>query len=330
MVDENYNDSFEGELPPPDEAWWQMVLKEEGLRYAEPSFDYVMDYLDEGIDPGEPHAVAKSSIDWEYASRIYDSDQSMTMIITGYNRGGLLVQGENISGFVPISHIVSLDHKENNHNENLQKLVGLSIQLKLIECDPERGRIVFSERAAQSGPGTRKKILNTLKPGDCVTGRVTNIKNFGIFVDLGGVEGLIHVSEISWGRVQHPNDAAQIGQVLEVYVIQVDQASSRIALSLKRLSPNPWLTVCQLYQPGQVTEAEITSLDTYGAFARLANGLDGLIHISEIESNKPISHPKEMIHCGQKVKVRILHIDSTNKRLGLSLKLADETTSGSQ
>jgi small subunit ribosomal protein S1 len=248
----------------------------------------------------------------------------MSMIVTGYNRGGLLVQGENISGFVPISHIVSLDHREINQNENLQKLVGQSIRLKLIECDSERGRIVFSERAAQSGPGTRKKILGTLQAGDCITGRVTNIKHFGIFVDLGGVEGLIHVSEISWGRVQHPNDAARIGQVIEVYVIQVDQASARIALSLKRLTPNPWLTVSQLYQPGQIIEAEITSLDTYGAFARLANGLDGLIHISEIESDKPLSHPKEMIQCGQKVKVRILHIDSSKKRLGLSLKLTDD------
>jgi small subunit ribosomal protein S1 len=167
-----------------------------------------------------------------------------------------------------------------------------------------------------------------LKAGDCITGRVTNIKHFGIFVDLGGVEGLIHVSEISWGRVQHPNDAARIGQVIEVYVIQVDQASARIALSLKRLTPNPWLTVNQLYQPGQITEAEITSLDTYGAFARLANGLDGLIHISEIDSDKPLSHPKEMIQCGQKVKVRILHIDSSKKRLGLSLKLTDDPNQG--
>lgn len=326
MVDDTNNDNYQGEPPPLDEAWWQVVLKEEELRNTQSSLDYGMDPYNNNGELGEDPPLDDQGLDWENASRIFDTDQSLTLFVSGYNRGGLLVQGERISGFVPISHIVSLNHQDLSQKENLQKMVGQSIRLKLIECDRERGRIVFSERAAQSGPGTRKKILSNLKAGDCVTGQVTNIKNFGIFVDLGGVEGLIHVSEISWGRVQHPNEAVRIGQTIDVYVIQVDRESARIALSLKRLNPNPWLTVNQVYRPGQITEAEITSLDKYGAFARLDNGLDGLIHISEIDSDKPFTHPKELIECGQKVKVRILHIDSSKRRLGLSLKFTDEST----
>ena len=123
--------------------------------------------------------------------------------------------------------------------------------LKVIECDQERGRVVFSERAAQSQPGSRKLLLKNLQPGHCVVGVVTNVTDFGVFVDLGGVEGLIHVSEISWGRVHHPNDVLQLGQKVEVYVIQVEQERARVALSLKRMYPNPWETAEERYFPGR-------------------------------------------------------------------------------
>jgi len=125
-------------------------------------------------------------------------------------------------------------------------------------------------------------LLNNLQPGDCVRGKVTNITDFGVFVDLGGVEGLVHVSEISWGRVQHPSDVVSAGQEVEAYVIQVDQERSRIALSFKQMQPNPWLTVNERYYPGLKTEAVVTSIVSFGAFARLEEGLDGLIHISEM------------------------------------------------
>jgi small subunit ribosomal protein S1 len=196
-----------------------------------------------------------------------------------------------------------------------------SLVLKVIECDKERGRVVFSERAALAEPGSRIQLLHSLQPGDCVIGTVTNITNFGVFVDLGGVEGLIHVSEISWGRVHHPADVATLGSQVRVHVISVDQERARVALSIKRLHPNPWETAHIRYYPGQVTEAVVTSIVPFGAFARLEEGLDGLIHISEICPDGDGSNPEDCLQEGQRVRVRVLHVDGARQRLGLSLRL---------
>jgi len=183
--------------------------------------------------------------------------------------------------------------------------------------------VVFSERAAQSSPGSRNMLLKNLTPGSCASGTVTNITDFGVFVDLGGVEGLVHVSEISWGRVQHPSEVVQLGEQVIVYVIQVDPKRARVALSLKRLFPNPWETAEERYFPGQIAEAVITSIVPFGAFARLEEGLDGLIHVSEIAQNDESDESGCLLE-GQQVKVRILHVDASKQRLGLSLKLNGE------
>jgi small subunit ribosomal protein S1 len=245
-----------------------------------------------------------------------------TLDVSGHNRGGLLVSGDGLQGFVPISHLleISNDSSLEEPKEVLAAYVGRQIQLKVIECDQDRGRVVFSERAAQATPGSRNELLNNLHPGDTITGRVTNITNFGVFIDLGGVEGLVHVSELSWGRVRHPSDAIQYNQELRVFVISVDQERSRVALSVKRLSPNPWASAAKRYSPGQITAATITSVVPFGAFARLEDGLDGLIHISEIvmDDDTEIS---DYFYEGQTVQVRILHIDASNQRMGLSTKL---------
>jgi small subunit ribosomal protein S1 len=157
-----------------------------------------------------------------------------------------------------------------------------------------------------------------------VVGTITNITNFGVFVDLGGVEGLIHVSELSWGRVQHPTDVVCLGQQIKVYVIHVDQERARVALSLKRLDSNPWETAEERYFPGQITEAIVTSIVPYGAFARLEEGLDGLIHISEMCPDESTSQPEIALKEGQRVRVRILHVDAPKQRLGLSLNLEEQ------
>ena len=161
--------------------------------------------------------------------------------------------------------------------------------------------------------------MNGLKEGDCIIGRITTITDFGAFVELGGIEGLIHISELSWGRVCHPKDVVSPGQEVEVCVVQIDRERSRVALSLKRLLSNPWDTINTRYQPGQVAEAVITNLVSFGAFARLEDGLDGLIHVSELQGNGDNIRPSEIFSEGQRVKVRILHIDSDRQRLGLSL-----------
>jgi small subunit ribosomal protein S1 len=197
------------------------------------------------------------------------------------------------------------------------------VAFKVIECDPERGRVVFSERAALAESGKRNLLFEEIYPSKRVCGVVTNITDFGVFVDLGGVEGLIHVSELSWGRVRHPGEIVTVGESIQAYVLQVDQNRSRIALSMKRLIPNPWETAEQRYKPGQVVNAVITSIVQFGAFARLEEGLDGLIHSSEIVADNPQVDKTEGLYEGQVIQVKILNVNPSRQRLGLSLKITD-------
>jgi small subunit ribosomal protein S1 len=261
-------------------------------------------------------------MDWEKAMQVYEQDQVVSLEVSGCNRGGLLVQGDGLQGFVPISHLVDMPCEQEAIEQDLEKYIELILDLKIIECDQERGRVVFSERAALAEPGSRKQLLESLKPGNCITGKVTNITDFGVFVDLGGVEGLVHVSEISWGRVHHPADVVALGEQVKVHVIQIDQERARVALSIKRLHPNPWETAQERYYPGQITKAVVTSIVPFGAFARLEEGLDGLIHVSEMcDDGGEGNNPRELISEGQEIQVRVLHVDAKRQRLGLSLLL---------
>jgi small subunit ribosomal protein S1 len=198
--------------------------------------------------------------------------------------------------------------------------VGRTLRLKVIECVPEDGRIVFSERAAQAGPGKRAQIFHSLRPGERVQGSVTNITDFGVFVDLGGVEGLIHISELSWGRVAHPGQIVRLGQSVEVEVLDLSPERCRVALSLKRLLPNPWTNIGSELGAGEAVPAVVTSVLSYGAFAKLERGVEGLIHISEM----PLAEgqtAKDFLQEGQSVSVRVLHVDAAHQRMGLSMKL---------
>jgi small subunit ribosomal protein S1 len=264
-----------------------------------------------------------AAVDWERAVELFEMDEPICLQVTGYNRGGLLVSGQELQGFVPISHLVEMpgNKPEAEQEEMLAGYLDRMLQLKIIECDQERGRVVFSERAALSQSGSRNLLLHRLRSGDCVQGTVTNITDFGVFVDLGGIEGLVHVSEISWGRVRHPSDVVRLGELIRVYVIKVEQDRSRVALSMKRLRPNPWETAEERYHIGQVTEAVITSIVPFGAFARLEEGLDGLIHVSEMGSDKDPDILVDTLYEGQTVLVRVLHVDASKQRLGLSLQV---------
>jgi small subunit ribosomal protein S1 len=306
-----------GGPPPIDESWWEAVLAEdESHAPHQPEHPPATNDHRNGAGPIRETLV----MDWDRAMDIYEADQTVSLLVDGYNRGGLLVSGDGLHGFVPISHLVNPPTEQLECENCLEDYLEKALVLKVIECDRERGRVVFSERAALSSPGSRNNLLNQIQPGDCIQGSVTNITDFGIFVDLGGIEGLVHVSEISWGRVHHPMDAVKLGQVVEVYVINIDRERARVALSLKRLRPNPWKTAEQRYHVGQVTPAIITSVVPFGAFARLEEGLDGLIHISEIcpRGQAPSAHTA--LCEGQQVMVRVLHVDSSRQRLGLSLQ----------
>jgi small subunit ribosomal protein S1 len=274
-------------------------------------------------EQAEKHVEAqeKPSADWTRIQQLFHSDEIISLTVTGFNRGGLLVDGDGLHGFVPLSHLVELaGSAPADRDQALGGYVGRAIQLKVIECAPEDGRVVFSERAAQAEPGRRAKIFDSLQSGQKVKGLVTNVTDFGAFVDLGGVEGLIHISELSWGRVGHPSQVVALGQEVEAMVMDIAAERCRVALSLKRLLPNPWLCIERDFAVDQVVPATVTAVLTYGAFARLDVGVEGLIHASEM----PIQEGgavKDFLHEGQRLDVRVLHVDAPHQRMGLSLRL---------
>lgn len=324
MVNKHYPKTIEeinGGPPPQDEAWWGAILAEEESR-PRTTINRTQHPLTATADALH-NPCQQNGVDWMLAQGQFECDGVVQLQVVGHNRGGLLVNGEHLQGFVPISHLVKMPAGKSDADQEqfLAAYLGQDLRLKIIECDQERGRVVFSERAALAEAGSRNLLLQRLGNGDCVLGTVTNVTDFGIFVDLGGVEGLVHVSEISWGRVRHPSDVVTFGEAVQVYVIGVDQERARIALSLKRLTPNPWETAEERYFPGLVTDAVITSILPFGAFARLEEGLDGLIHVSEMSGEAP--DPMLSFQEGQPVRVRILHVDANRQRLGLSLKLDD-------
>lgn len=305
------NQNFDQDMPFLDDGWWASVLAEDESRLPAPA--------------GKPIKIeetANPSPDWNKASALYCQDEIVSLRVTSQNRGGLLVEGEGLNGFVPCSHLVEMSSHpdEDCRDEFLASYIGHTLRLKVIECVPEEGRLVFSERAARAEPGKRPELFNKIQVGQHLNGEVTNVTEFGVFVDLGGVEGLIHISELSWGRVSHPSLICKVGQPVEVLVMEIIPERCRIALSLKRLVPNPWETVQESYPINIVVPAVVTALVPYGAFARLEEGLEGLIHASEIPI-PPNFAVKDVLSPGQSIRVRILQVDASRQRLGLSMKL---------
>jgi small subunit ribosomal protein S1 len=311
MLSKNKDPEVAAENPEVDEGWWASILADE-IAHADLDKDAVVKFA--------PHPVA-SKVNWEHVRTLYDHDEIVVMQVQGYNRGGLLVQGNGIQGFVPVSHLVDMPGgvDEEERRQILANYIGRLLELKVIECEPAQERIVFSERAALAGEGRRKQLFRVLKIGEVVSGTVTNVTEFGAFVDLGGVEGLIHVSELSWGRVQHPGEVLEIGQVVQTLVLQVSEESARVALSLKRLQSNPWETLVKRYKPGDVVPAIVTTIMRFGVFARLDEGVEGLIHISSVNLPQGVRELDKVLNAGQPVNVRILHIDAERRRLGLGL-----------
>jgi len=315
MVNKTYSEGLQGDPQPLDESWWAAELAEEEKTGETGRVTPTSE------TSGGPR---QAKVNWEQARKIYDSDETVTLKVIDYNRGGLLVEDDELQGFVPISHLVNIDCDPGDQavEEREQLLSGYLasiLKLKVIECDPARGRVVLSERAALFEPGRRMQLLENLQPAERISGTVTNVTDFGVFVDLGGLEGLIHVSELSWGRVRHPAEVVTVGEDVQVHVISIDQGRQRVALSLKRMHPNPWETAEVRYHSGQEVEAVITSVMPFGAFARLEEGLDGLIHISEMSFDDELGNPREVVEEGQRVQVRVLHVDANKQRLGLSL-----------
>ncbi|MFQ5406990.1 MAG: 30S ribosomal protein S1 [Anaerolineales bacterium] len=319
--------------PAMDDGWWRAVLgQEENPRATE------RESLSNGGEHGRGYSASATGNGhagnaWDEALRVYNEDETVELLVIGHNRGGLIVSWGSLRGFVPASHLEDfpVDISEQDRRRFLAERVGRTLDLKVIEYDADRGRVVLSERAARSGPGSRQALLTRLKSNDIVEGAVTNVTDFGAFVDLGGVEGLLHVSELSWGRVDHPRQVLSPGQRVRVFVISVEPDKGRIALSLKRLQPDPWATVEERYEVGQIVEGTITDVVPFGAFTCVEDGLEGLIHVSELAEGN-FMHPANVVKQGQTVRARIVSIDGPGRRLGLSLRKAesDDWQSGEQ
>jgi small subunit ribosomal protein S1 len=294
--------------------------------------DNVLVYVVQPETP-EGHAIvsikrARLERQWRIAQEQSDRGELLEAEVIDFNKGGLIVNLDGIRGFVPISQILNLKREDNADNaetqQKLQSMVGRKLQLKIIEINRNRNRLILSERLAvqEWRAKRREELLNELEVGEVRTGTVSNLANFGAFVDLGGADGLVHISQLAWSRVNHPSEVLKVGQKVEVQVLSVDKEKKKIALSIKRAEVDPWTTVETRYAVGQTVTGTITKIAPFGAFARIEDGVEGLIHLSELPSG--VADPKQVLHEGEEVTVRILRIDPERRRLGLSMRQAGE------
>ena len=264
--------------------------------------------------------------DWERAREAMEQEEVLFLPVEEVNRGGIVVRFGRLRGFVPASQILRA-HKESWGGRSPQewtKAIGDTLPLRIIEVDPGRRRLILSERAAgrEARDMLKTRLIEQLNVGDVVTGRVTKLTPFGAFVNLGGADGLVPIAEISWDHIGHPSDVLEEGQEVQVKVIGLDPERKRISLSIRQLQEDPWQVKASQLRVGQLVRGVITRLEKYGAFARLENGLEGLIHISEI-SHERIEHPKEVLQVGEEVTLRIIRIEPERRRIGLSIKKVD-------
>jgi small subunit ribosomal protein S1 len=281
------------------------------------------------VDTEQPDSLivsiyqARLNQDWIQAEEMMASGEIFEGEVMGYNRGGAIVPFGNLRGFIPASHLLDLRRgmDDQQKQQTLTKLRGQKLPLKVIEVDRRRRRLVFSQRDAQKEwqEVRKERLIDQLKEGDVVKGRISGLRSFGAFVDLGGADGLIHISELAWHRVNHPREAVKVGDEFEVYVLGLDKEQQRIALSRKRLLPNPWSTVHERYRDGQLVEGTVTRIVNYGAFVELEPGIEGLLHTSQLPYG-PVEDPKEYIKEGETHLLRVVSVDTERQRIGLSLK----------
>jgi len=257
--------------------------------------------------------------DWDRAKACLSSGEVLELEVTGLNRGGLTVQFERIQGFVPNSHIPGLKRGMRNEKRDAFKRekVGAKMALKFIEVNRSQRRLILSGRTAEKEK--RMQRLHELDRDQVIQGKVVHIVEYGAFVDLDGVDGLVHISELDWRWVKHPSDVVNIGDEVEVKVKEVDVEGERVSLSRKALLPSPWDTVLKRHKVGDLVEGEVTNVRQFGAFVMLSNGIEGLIQESEL-GIVGSGHPQDVLSPGEIVIVRIVDIDAERKRMGLSLR----------
>jgi small subunit ribosomal protein S1 len=270
---------------------------------------------------------------WRSMQEQFDEGVIIEAPVIDHNKGGLIVDC-GIRGFVPISQIVDFPRRPQNEQprdaaqeiaEKLQPYIGRKLRLKILEVNRKANRLILSEKVAlyEERREKRDELFSSLQVGQKVTGNVRSIAPFGIFIDLGGIDGLVHKSELSWNKVNNPESGYRVGEEVEAEVIDINHERGRISLSIRRLQPDPWESTVADFKVGDVIDGTVTKLVNFGAFVRVREGLEGLIHISEL-SHQRVAHPGDVVHEGQVLKLKIISLDSERHRLGLSLKQAEE------
>jgi small subunit ribosomal protein S1 len=266
---------------------------------------------------------------WRVMQERFDAGEIVEARVIEHNKGGLIVD-LGVRGFVPISQIVDFPRRPRDEQprdaaqeiaEKLQPFMGRTLRLKILEVNRKANRLILSEKVAlyEERREKRDELFSSLQVGQRVTGQVRSIAPFGVFVDLGGIDGLVHKTELSWNKVNNPETAYQIGEEVEAEVIDINHERGRISLSIRRLQPDPWQESVAKYQIGDVIEGTVTKLVNFGAFVRVEEGLEGLIHISELSNNR-VAHPADVVKEGDRLQLKIISLDSDRHRLGLSLK----------
>jgi small subunit ribosomal protein S1 len=283
------------------------------------------------VAPETPEGQILLSIDrargergWRLLQQYLDQGESFDGLIVGFNKGGLLANVEGVHAFVPLSQVVGVRaDRDDESGKALASAVGKTLRLKVIELNRRRNRVILSERSALQEWRTQQKdrLLAELREGEVRRGKVTSIRDFGVFVDLGGADGLAHLSELSWERNRRPEELFQVGDEVDAFILKIDPETKKIALSLRRAAPEQWETLVDRFQPGEVVVGRITKLVAFGAFARLDGPVEGLVHISEL-TDRRLSHPNEVVHEGDIVPLKVVRIERDRRRLGLSLRQA--------
>jgi small subunit ribosomal protein S1 len=279
------------------------------------------------------HAVvsidrARQEKSWRILQEQYEAGQVIDAEVVNYNKGGLLVNLDGVRGFVPASQVTEIRGGDDAQKQaDMARLIGNTLQLKIIEINRHRNRLILSERQAlqERRDEMKEKLIEQLREGEVRRGKVSSICDFGAFVDVGGADGLVHLSELSWSRVRHPSEVLSVGQEVDVFVLGINADERKIALSIKRTQAEPWSRVAAKYDVNQLVIGTVTQLANFGAFARIEDGIEGLVHVSEL-SDARISHPRQLVHEGQELLLRIIRIDPQRRRMGLSLRRALEAS----
>ena len=270
---------------------------------------------------------AQEELSWENVEKMVKDESVIDTKIVGFNKGGLIVAVGNLRGFVPSSQLSAVRRSQSTGDtpeQRWQKMVSEPISARIIEVDRERRRLILSEKAAgtESRASMKERVIDELDEGATYTGRVTSLADFGAFVNINGADGLVHLSELSWDRLSHPKEILEVGQEVQVKVINIDRDKKRIGLSLRALQDDPWRSRVEKFSVGMLVEGNITRLTKFGAFARLEGDIEGLIHISELSETR-VEHPKEVLKEGDVKTLRVIRIDTDQHRIGLSLRKVD-------